>query len=184
MTINILAVNGVYCNSQNVQRNKNKEFPELRDPISEAIRKNVKDPVDREEDLRFWKTTCDSGIKFKKENPTYEDFLDLKKNIVSFPPQTAPGRVRKAYREYMNRLPKNVRDEMQGILTVTYGLFIAKNNMRTCNWGQILGIMKEHVGEIGDIKTTNFDLLSQILNDCDTFDKDSKEDESVRQILI
>lgn len=184
MAININAINNLNSsfNEKRTKESSSEKFSIPNDPVVEGIRKNVKDPIDQEEDLRFWKS-C-SGIKPAEGEMTYDKFLELKKEVVGFPPPSALGRVRKAYREYMDRLPKNVRDNMQGILTFTYGLFIDKKNVKTSSWGQIIGIMKEHVGEIGNSDITNFDLLSKILDDCSSFDKEQKEDESVRQILI
>ena len=162
-----------------------KTFSELCDPISQAIRKHVKDPVDREEDLLFWKNTCDSGIKFQKQNPNYDDFLELKKAVMCFPPQTASGRVRRSYREMMDKLPKNVADDLRYTLNCTYNTFVRNRNMDSSNFGAIIDAMTQYTGRVGNPATTDFSLINQVLLDLkNKINENTNEDESVRQILI
>ena len=121
------------------------------DPVAQEIKKNVKDPIDMEEDLIFWKQVKESGIKYCKSGEkemTYSDFKELKEVTVGFPPPSAPGKVRKAYREYMDKLPKSKRDEMQGILTFTYGKFISEKGIKASDWKQVLKIMNQHIAVV------------------------------------
>ncbi|MBE6048409.1 MAG: hypothetical protein E7213_08440 [Clostridium sp.] len=181
MTLNISSINNNsnLLNTNEKNRN-NKEFSIQNDPVVEGIQKNVKDPIDREEDLMLWDNL---GKNFKLNNNTYEGFQEIKKSLVCFPPATAPGRVRRQYREYMQKLPKGARDQMQGILTFTYGECVRNKGVDSSDWKQVLNAMKNGIGTIGDLNT-DFDFIRKCVNDFSQFDKETKEDESVRQILI
>ena len=188
MGLDISSINKSLNNTFNFKSANKKtgnEFKDLLDPISEAIRKNVKDPIDKEEDLLFWKNTCDSGVKFEKQNPNYDDFLELKKAVLCFPPQTASGKVRRAYREMMDRFPKNVADDLKYTLNCTYNTFVRNKNMNISNFSAVIDVMDEYTGRVGDPKTTDFALISEtLMNFKDIISNETKEDESVRQILI
>lgn len=186
MKINISKISNninIQTKTRDLRENKIK-FSSFVDPVTQGIMKNVKNPIDQEEDLRFWNEVKDAGIKYcKGEEMTYEDFKELKEITVGFPPPSAPGYIRKAYREYMNKLPKNKRDEIQGILSFTYAECINRKGIKPSSFGAILDLMKQHLGEIGD-KNTDFDFIRKCLNDFSDFDKESKADERMKQMLI
>lgn len=188
MIMNISGINNLSdsFNKISTKEEIDKKFIIPNDPVAEGICKNVKDPIDMEEDLRFWNQVKESGIKYCKsgnEEMTFSDFKELKEVTVGFPPPSAPGRVRKAYREYMEKLPKDIRDEMQGILTFTYGKFIREKGIKPSDWKQILKIMNQHTGELG-YPNTDFNFIKSCLDDFKDFDKEPKADERMRQIVI
>lgn len=187
MTMNISNISNNINNSFDInvsEKSNDLDFSQLCDPIAQDIRKNVKDPIDREEDLRFWKIFSES-MEFKKKNPNYDDFLDLKKKVMGFPPETASGRVRRAYREMMDRFPKDVRENIGAILNVTYDTFIRNKNFNVGDFGRILNEMGKYTGQVGDPVITDFNLINEVLGNLNNqISSDIKEDESVRQILI
>lgn len=182
MELNTSSINNNLNLSDTKEKNKGygKEFLIPNDPVAEGIKKNVKNPIDREEDLMLWDNL---GKNFKLNNNTYEEFQELKKKIVCFPPATAPGIVRRQYREYMQKLPKGVRDEMQGILTFTYGEFVQNKGNASSDWSKLINDIKKNIGTIGNLNT-DFDFIRQCVDDFGEFGKEQKEDESVRQIII
>ena len=80
MEINISRISNSFNNKINSKKTKeesNKKFIIPNDPVAEGICKNVKDPIDREEDLRFWNQIEESGIKYCKsrnKEMIYSDF--------------------------------------------------------------------------------------------------------------
>lgn len=182
MGINITSINKNYnSTSANVKSEESeKKFSLLNDPVAEGIRKNVKDPIDQEEDLMLWENLSKN---FKLNNNTYEEFKKLKNKMIGFPPPSAPGRVQRQYREYMSKLPKNVRDKVQGILTFTYAEALRNQTIDPSNWSQVMNLMKANVGIVGDL-SIDPNIVQKCVDDFSQFDKETKEDESVRQIII
>ncbi|MDD3224347.1 MAG: hypothetical protein PHX70_06555 [Clostridium sp.] len=165
MSLNISAVNSSSSNLYNVKKSSKKSdsnFSIDNDPVVDGIYKEEKDPVDREEDLLFWKESKEN-FGFKK-GFNYDDFKELKKEVVGFPPATAPGYVRKEYREKMNKLPQNVRNKIEDILTFTYGEFVNGKNIDASNFGNVIDAMKEHIGQLGDPATTDFGFINEFLD--------------------
>ena len=78
--MNISTISNSFNNKINSQKTKNTngdDFSFLIDSVAQEIRKNVKDPIDREEDLRFWNQIEESGIKYCKsgnKEMIYSDF--------------------------------------------------------------------------------------------------------------
>ena len=84
MTMNISGINNLSdsFNKISTKEESDKKFIIPNDPVAEGICKNVKDPIDMEEDLRFWNQVKESGIKYCKsgnEEMTYSDFKDFDK---------------------------------------------------------------------------------------------------------
>ena len=182
MALNISSINNSLSLS-NIRKyigEKKENFSIEGDPIAEGINKNVNDPIDREEDLLLWN---DLKTWVRPKDNSYEGFKELKENLVSFPPATAPGIVRKQYREYMQKLPKSVREEMQDVLLFTYGEFVKNKGINSSDWKQVINAMKGSLGKIGNLNT-DFDFIDNCLDDFSQFNKEPKEDESVRQIII
>lgn len=164
MALNISAVNSISNNLYNIKKSTKKSdnnFSIDNDPMIDEIYKEDKDPVDREEDLRLWKETKESSFIMKKGFT----LTDLKKAIVCFPPATAPGYVRRDYREAMAKLPENQRNKIEGILTFTYGEFVNGKNIDASNFGNVIDAMKEHIGQLGDPSTTDFGFIKQFLDE-------------------
>ena len=183
MIMNISTINSKLNDSFNENKTNEKDemdFSMMCDPIVEGIKKNVKDPIDKEEDLLLWN---ELKTWVTPKDYSYEGFKKLKEGLVSFPPATAPGKVRKQYREYMEKLPKAVRDEMQNILLFTYGEFARNDGINSSDWKQVIKAMKKNLGKVGPLDA-DFGFINRCLDDFSDFDKETKEDESVRQILI
>ena len=182
MALNISSLNSTSSLSKirNESVKGNTDFSIENDPIVEGIKKNVKDPIDKEEDLLLWN---ELKTWVTPKDYSYEGFKKLKEGLVSFPPATAPGKVRKQYREYMEKLPKAVRDEMQNILLFTYGEFARNDGINSSDWKQVIKAMKKNLGKVGPLDA-DFAFINRCLDDFSDYDKETKEDESVRQILI
>lgn len=166
MSLNISAVNSISSNLYNIKKSTKKSdnnFSIANDPVVDGIYKEEKDPVDREEDLLFWKESKEN-LGFKK-GFNYDDFKEFKKAVVCFPPATAPGYVRKDYREAMAKLPENQRNKIEGILTFTYADFVNNKNINTSNFGSVIDAMKEHIGQLGDPATTDFGSINEFLDE-------------------
>ena len=171
MEINISRISNSFNNKINSKKTKeesNKKFIIPNDPVAEGICKNVKDPIDREEDLMLWENLSKN---FKLNNNTYEEFKKLKNSMIGFPPPSAPGRVQRQYREYMEKLPKDVRDKIQGILTFTYAELVRNKTIDPSNWSQVLKLMKANVCRVGDL-SIGTGIVEKCLDDFCDFNKE------------
>ena len=95
----------------------------------------------------------------------------LKNSMIGFPPPSAPGRVQRQYREYMKKLPKDVRDKVQGTLTFTYAELLRNKTIDPSNWSQVLKLMKANVGRVGDL-SIGTGIVEKCLDDFSEFNKE------------
>jgi hypothetical protein len=101
-------------NIQNIRTVKNDD---ITDNILREI-ENEADPIDREEDLRLY-----NMLKNNLNKEKHIDLQRMKQMLVCFPPATAPGYVRKAFREALEKLPESQRHQIGIGFTLEYGSF-------------------------------------------------------------
>ncbi|ADK16142.1 hypothetical protein [Clostridium ljungdahlii] len=84
---------------------------------------NETDPIEKQEDLIFYSDLRKAGIDFKNSSS-----WELEKSRISgFPPTTAPGYVRQAFREALLNVPENERAHIALSLSFEYDMYSSKN---------------------------------------------------------
>lgn len=81
---------------------------------------NEADSTDREEDRILY-----NEMKHMIKKDSDLNLQTMKQAIVTFPPATAPGYVRKAFSEALEKLPESQRNQIAGGLNIEYGGFVS-----------------------------------------------------------
>ena len=68
-------------------------------------------------------------------------------------------------------MPKDVRDNIQGILTFTYAELVRNKTIDPSNWSQVLKLMKANVCRVGDL-SIGTGIVEKCLDDFCDFNKE------------
>lgn len=86
------------------------------------------DPTEKQEDLILYYNLKKAGVDFK--NISWEQ---EKSWLVTFPPTTAPGYIRQAFREALSNIPESERGNICFGLSCEYDMYKSKNQIEDFN---------------------------------------------------
>lgn len=174
MSIENITLTNNQCQSYLIKQTKgidsNKSFLDIlnsnekvNDPWKNILNEINKEsnPIDREEDLRLYnklkdKIKIDSNFNLEK----------VKNMVISFPPATAPGYIRKAYRElYEKSTPEQQKSFMDLCLCFESYKEYGKSYNCTSFLNSLKGFSEYFKGYENYLGKSKFDFLNKILND-------------------
>ncbi|OAA84354.1 hypothetical protein [Clostridium coskatii] len=84
---------------------------------------NETDPIDKQEDLLLYAHLKKAGIDFKNSSSWEQE----KSRVSGFPPPTAPGYIRQAFREALLNVPENEGANIAFDLSCEYNMYTSQN---------------------------------------------------------